>query len=172
MIKQVLDFTVQGVESFLKANPSMVFYAFAYDCNAEYSEVNLCFNTEQAFAKTLANYQQGEYSEYYQSPEQINELKFNTGDWEYQCFETHHIFSEQALGEIFQALPEDDDCSRNAFVESIMEIFCKSLLLFLNTETYQKIPKSPQFLAFCIDHDEDFETAENRLNSVKKSLPI
>ncbi|MDR2710901.1 MAG: hypothetical protein LBB65_06205 [Burkholderiales bacterium] len=39
-LKQIIvDFTVQGVERFLKERPGLEFYAFAFDCNAEYAEI-------------------------------------------------------------------------------------------------------------------------------------
>ncbi|WP_205334634.1 hypothetical protein [Flavobacterium fluviale] len=43
--QQLIDFTIIGVQEFLSQNPNLEFYAFAYDCNAEYAEINLCFNT-------------------------------------------------------------------------------------------------------------------------------
>jgi hypothetical protein len=56
--KQLLDFSINGVENFLNEHSDLEFYSFAYDCNAEYGEVNLCFNTEKDFKKTLESYQQ------------------------------------------------------------------------------------------------------------------
>ncbi|MEG7759807.1 DUF4303 domain-containing protein, partial [Listeria monocytogenes] len=79
----------------------LTYYAFAFDCNAEYAEINLCVNTEKAFAETLARYQNGKYSENYQTEEEIQELKYNTGDWKYQCFDTFYVFSEEELTAIF-----------------------------------------------------------------------
>lgn len=170
-IKQnLLDFTISGVEKFLKENPTLEFYAFAFDCNAEYCEVNLCFNTETDFQKTLTHYQSGKYGDNYQTDEEIIELKFNTGDWDYQCFDTHYVLEESELDEIYQNCPEDDDDKTwLEFVENLNELFCEVLLQFTQTETYQKIPKTKDFTPFCIDHDEDFETATDRLNKVRHS---
>ena len=52
--KELLLFTKDRVTEFLKANSNLTFYAFAFDCNAEYPEVNLCFNTESSFKKLCA----------------------------------------------------------------------------------------------------------------------
>ena len=93
--KQIIDFAVQEVENFLKENPDLEFYAFAFDCNAEYAEVNLCLNTESNFQETLEDYQNGEYAKYYKSEQEIKDLKFNTGDWKYQCFDTLYIFTDE-----------------------------------------------------------------------------
>ena len=166
--KQLLDFTVNSVDNFLNEHPNLDFYSFAYDCNAEYAEINLCFNTETEFEKTLKHYQTGEFSKHYQSEEDINDLKFNTGDWEYQCFETLNVLTDDELTKIFNDLPEDDYKSWNEFVGNLLEIFCETLIEFTNTETFKKIPKTDNFLTFCIDHDEDFEDAIKRLENVKK----
>lgn len=163
----LLDFTIKGVEKFLKENPDLEFYAFAYDCNAEYAEVNLCFNTEIDFEKTLRQYQIGDYSKYYQTEDDIKDLKFNTGDWDYQCFETINVLTDAQLTEIFNELPEDDYKSWKEFVENLMKLFCECLVDFTKTKTYQKIPKTKDFIVFCIDHDEDFEEAMERLEKTR-----
>jgi len=93
----LLEFTKEEVKKFLELYPHKVFYAFAYDCNAEYAEVNLCFNTEEDFLETLESYQKGEYSEHYKSEESIMELKYNTGDWNYQCFATLEVMTGDEL---------------------------------------------------------------------------
>ncbi len=62
---KLLEFTTKRVVKFLKENPKLKFYAFAFDCNAEYGEVNLCLNTESEFKQTLKNYQKGDSPQYY-----------------------------------------------------------------------------------------------------------
>jgi len=165
--KQIIDFAVQGVENFLKENLDLEFYAFAFDCNAEYAEVNLCLNTESDFQETLKDYQNGKYSKYYKSEQEIKDLKFNTGDWEYQCFDTLYIFTDKELTEIFNELPDDDYKSWKEFVNNLLELCTESLVEFTKTETYKRIPKSKDFVAFCIDHNEDFEQAMKRLEKYK-----
>ncbi len=79
MVKsKLLDFTIKSVERFLQENSSLEFYAFAYDCNAEYAEVNLSFNIESAFQETLHAYQNGKYAVNYQSEEGIKRLKYHS----------------------------------------------------------------------------------------------
>jgi hypothetical protein len=161
--KQIVDFAIQGVGNFLKENPNLEFYAFAFDCNAEYAEVSLCLNTKLDFQKTLKDYQK-KYPESYQSEEDINELKFNTGDWEYQCFDTLEALTNEQLQEKFDELPDDNYESWKEFVNNLLELFTESLVEFTKTETFDKIPKSKDFIAFCIDHDEDFGEAMERVN--------
>jgi hypothetical protein len=170
--KSLLDFTIKTVEKFLKENPKLEFYAFAYDCYAEYAEVNLCFNTEKAFEKTLKNYQTRKFSRVYQTASEIENLKYNTGNWEYQCFDTTYILTEEQLNEIFNDLPDDNYASWKKFVEKLMELFCECLIDFAKTETYRKIPKTKDFKVFCIDHDEDFENVIERLKMLNQSRPV
>lgn len=165
--EQLLEFTINATESFLNEHPDLTFYAFAYDCNAEYAEVNLCLNTPAEFEKTLKKYQTGPYAEDYRSEEGINELKFSTGDWEYQCFDTIYVLTEAELTRIFNDLPEDGYKSWNEFIENLTVLFCEVLLDFQKTKTFEKIPKTADFIAFCIDHDEDFEGGMERLEKVK-----
>jgi len=164
--KQILDFSIQGVEKFLINNPDLVFYAFAFDCNAEYAEINLCFNTEIAFQKTLRHYQAGEYTSDYQSEEDIKYLRYNTGDWAYQCFDTLYVFSEDDLNDILNKLPDDDYKSWNIFTHDLLNIFTESLMEFTKTDVYTKIPKAEDFTVFSIDHDEDLKEAIERYNSI------
>lgn len=167
--QEILDFTIKGVSSFLKKNSKLEFYAFAYDCNAEYAEINLCFNTLFDFEKTLDYYQNGQFGQNFKSDEDIRDLKYNTGDWEYQCFETISILSGDELNDIFNGFP-DDDKSWNEFVESLMELFCECLLEFRDTLTFKSIPKSKDFVSFCIDHDEDLKIAKERLIQIENKL--
>ena len=152
---EILRFTTVEVEQFLLAHPDKTFYAFAFDTHAEYAELNLCFNTEADFQQQLAYYQSGKWAESYQSPEAIQELKFNTGDWEYQCFSTCYVLSEDELQTIQQSLPEDDFSEWEEIVRQIRAVFNECLVQFTQTEVYQAIPKTDGFMAFSIDHDED-----------------
>lgn len=167
---KLVNFTTKSVKKFLKENSKLTFYAFGYDCNAEYAEVNLCFNTEEAFEKTLKSYQKGEFAESYQSDEDIEDLKFNTGDWDYQCFDSIYLLSDKELTKIFNQLPEDNYVSWNQFLQELMEIFCEALLEFSQTDVYKSIPKTEDFRVICIDHDEDVSDAQERLESVKEKV--
>lgn len=58
----IVNFAINGVEKFLSENPDLTFYAFAFACDLEGAEINLCLNTEEAFSETLAFYQSGKYA--------------------------------------------------------------------------------------------------------------
>lgn len=157
----LLKFTTNSVKQFLADHPGLTFYAFAFDCNAEYSEVNLCFNTEHDFRITLNYYQKGQYSEYYQSEEDIAELKYNIGDWQYQCFDTLYVMTEKEMAEIYSQNTEQQ-------VDDLMTVFCQTLIAFTKTDVYATIPKTDDFKIICIDHDEDLHDAEQRLEKASR----
>ncbi|WP_267188655.1 DUF4303 domain-containing protein [Listeria seeligeri] len=47
----IVNFAINGVEKFLRENPDLTFYAFAFACDLEGAEINLCLNTEEAFSE-------------------------------------------------------------------------------------------------------------------------
>jgi hypothetical protein len=160
--KTIVEFATRGVQKFLQEHPGLVFYAFAFDCNAEYAEINLCLNTENDFSKSLLYYQ-AKNSKNYQSEEDIRDLKFNTGDWEYQCFDTLYVLTEKQLNMILQTMPEDDYQTWQTFAQDLILLFTEALNEFSQTGVYKDIPKTADFVAFCIDHDEDLEDAWGRM---------
>ena len=45
--------------------------------------------------------------------------------------------------------------------------FCEDILRdFKKTDVFEKIPKTSDFIAFCIDHDEDVKEALERQNII------
>ncbi|MBC2133795.1 DUF4303 domain-containing protein [Listeria innocua] len=170
--QKIVNFAIEGVEKFLQENPELTYYAFAFDCNAEYAEINLCVNTEEAFAEILAYYQSGKYGENYQTEENIQDLKFNTGDWKYQCFDTFYVFSEEELSEIFNKIypneVDDDYQAWKAFVNELLDTFTESIIQFSETKTFQKINKTADFKFFCIDHDEELADSMTRMQLFQK----
>jgi hypothetical protein len=168
--KKILDFTINGVEKFLEENPELQFYAFAYDCNVAYAEINLCFNTPEDFQETLFYYQNSGSGEGYKTEEDIKELKYNTGDWEYQCFDTLYIYSREELDSIYNNICHESEELWNEFLNKLLDIFCEVLLEFRQTAAHKAIPKTKDFIVYCIDHDESFEEAEQRMIKVKETI--
>ena len=160
--QQLLEFTIQTVEKFLKEHPELEFYAFAYDCFARYAQVGLCFNTIEEFDETLQRSQE-HYPQYSQTAEQINEIKYCMGGWEFQGFDM--IFVQQ-IDDIYDQLPEDDEQSKNEFIESVMILFSEAILEFTQTDTYKAIPKTQDFIAYAMDHDENFTDIIPRMLSL------
>lgn len=163
---ELLEFTKTAVSKFLLQHEGLTFYAFAFDCNAEYTEVNLSLNTEDAFKQTLRDYQTGEYAKYYQDEGGIRDLKYSVGDWKYLCFETIRLLSDDKFAKLYNECYGENIEKLN---EDLMTVFTETLLDFTLTNEYKSIPKTEDFELLCLDHDEDIAVAEKRLSDLREA---
>ena len=155
--EEVLALLNCDMEKFLRKHSNLRFYALAFDCNAEYANFLVCMNTTDEFEKKLQWYQK-RYENYNQE-ENILELRYNPGDWEYTDISQVDLFSEEELAAKYQ-----EDIEKQC--EEIMN-FCEDILRdFKKTDVFEKIPKTSDFIAFCIDHDEDVKEALERQNTI------
>lgn len=146
-------------EEFLSAHPELKFYSVGLDCNSEYGTMLLCFNTQEEFDKTLFKYQNGDFADSYQTAEEILDLKFNTGDWEYQDVASYQVFSSDELMAMF-----GDDI--DSLIECMMDFNYKVLRAFVATEGFKIIPKTSDFQPICLDHEDDVLEALERTKEV------
>ena len=146
-------------EEFLAAHPELKFYSVGLDCNSEYGTMLLCFNTQEEFEKTLFKYQNGDFADSYQTAEEILDLKFNTGDWEYQDVASYQVFSSDELMAMF-----GDDV--DSLIECMMDFNYKVLKAFVATEGFKIIPKTSDFQPICLDHEDDVLEALERTKEV------
>ena len=146
-------------EEFLAAHPELKFYSVGLDCNSEYGTMLLCFNTQEEFEKTLFKYQNGDFADSYQTAEEILDLKFNTGDWEYQDVASYQVFSSDELMAMF-----GDDI--DSLIECMMDFNYKVLRAFVATEGFKIIPKTSDFQPICLDHEDDVLEALERTKEV------
>lgn len=151
--EEVLKKVIHDVEQFLNEHRDSKFYALALDCNTEYATFFVCMNTLEDFAKILEQYQS--QHEKYIKEEWIRKLRYNPGDWKYRGITEVKLFEEEEL-----IIEYQDDIDRQC--EEVMS-FCDEILLdFRQTKVFRRIPKTPDFITFCIDHDEDVEGALER----------
>lgn len=135
------------METFLNGHPHSEFYALAFDCNSEYAEFLVGMNTQEDFLKTLQEYQENN-EKYRTDAESVKKLRYNPGDWTYADISEIELFTEEALIEKYQ-----DDIERQC---ADMLRLCEEILsAFRKTEIFKRIPKTQDFVSFCIDHDED-----------------
>lgn len=136
-----------GINEFLVAHPDEIFYAFALDCNIyEQGEINFCFNTPEDWEKTKSH-----YAEYNRN--ELLETKYNSGDWErYQGFETIYLFDDW--------VEEDED------VEYVMDWLCQQMILFLEAESFQNIPKTDAFKILVFNHDTSATSSQERFEDI------
>ena len=151
--QQIVAFTEKAVAQFLQQHPDLSFYAFCYDLNMAYGEINLSLNTEQAFAETLQNYQTHDPETYRQAEQQLL-LKYNSGDWAYACFDTLYVWEQEIEAELKRFLHDDNDERLQVFLKELNDFFADCLAAFTQTPTYHAIPKTADFIAFSLDHDE------------------
>lgn len=147
-LKEILAQLEADTNAFLEQNPHLTFYSVGFDCNSEYASVLLCFNTQEDFEDTLKHYQTGLYQEHYQSQEDILDLRFNTGDWDYQDVASYTTFSEQELEDLY-----GDDIDQ--LCEDMMAFNYELLKEFVCSKSYQAISKTQDFCPICIDHEDD-----------------
>ncbi len=86
------NFAIQKIKSFAKAHVDETFYGFAID--ASYIKMN----SIEAFEKTLQEYQ-SKWPNNYNTPEKIQKLKNNVGDWKYTLADFIETYNE-----------DEDDC--------------------------------------------------------------
>ena len=150
------------MEIFLNEHPQMEFYALAFDCNTEYAEFLVCMNTEDDFRQTLRDYQEDD-KRYCTDAASIKNLRYNPGDWEHTDISEIELFSEDELAAQYQ-----DDIERQC--AELLQLCDEILAAFRETDVFKRIPKTADFISFCIDHDEDPADALARAG-VKGALP-
>ena len=144
------DFVAQisaAVEEFLHVHPRQRFYALAFDCNTEYAAFLVGMNTEEEFQKTLKEYQEDDESDRTDASAVAN-LRYNPGDWTYTDIAEAELFDEDELIARYQ-----DNMEKQC---ADMRRLCEEILAdFRQTDTFRNIPKTEDFVSYCIDHDED-----------------
>lgn len=144
------DFVAQisaAMEEFLHVHPRQRFCALAFDCNTEYAAFLVGMNTEEEFQKTLKEYQEDDES-YRTDASAIENLRYNPGDWTYTDIAEAELFDEDELIARYQ-----DNMEKQC---ADMRRLCEEILAdFRQTDTFQNIPKTADFVSYCIDHDED-----------------
>ncbi|WP_261866074.1 DUF4303 domain-containing protein [Budvicia aquatica] len=155
----ILSFVRQRVDEFTREHQNEVFSGFAFDCNVyEGVELNLCFTTNGHLTDILHYYQTGEYQKYYLSEEGILGLKYNTGDWMYQCFSCMNCIEDHTYSYF-----RTDEQGKHTYW---MELLSQVMVDFLATPEYAAINKSDDFSVLVYDHDEDAEVSEKRLMKI------
>ena len=135
------------MENFLNEHLHSAFYALAFDCNTEYVEFLVCMNTEDDFRQTLRDYQEDD-KRYCTDAASIKDLRYNPGDWEHTDISEIELFSEDELAAQYQ-----DDIERQC--ADMLQLCDEILAAFRETDVFKRIPKTADFISFCIDHDED-----------------
>jgi hypothetical protein len=142
----------KAIEEFAKEHSNETFYAFSIDASL------LCLNSVERFEENLAVYQE-KYPESYSKSEDIEDLKSNTGDWEYQGFfsleegfddnlysEHYHLPMEQGIyeGEDFEIMMQS-----TAYHQAMKALMQK----ILDSNVFDLLNKTSDFRAFLSEHN-------------------
>lgn len=143
------NFLTDSIDNFLQDHSDETFYAFALDCNIyEEGEINLCFNTIELWQETINYYTDKGYSE-----KQLLEMKYAPSDWsEDQRITSIHLVDDW--------VEEDED------IEIVLDWLCQQMVLLVESETFQHIPKTKDFKLLVLDHDEEPSDSQERFEKI------
>jgi len=143
-IEKMAKFAERQINEFLNIHTSEVFYAFAIDDGL------LCLNSLEEFKNTLKKYQEAD--ERYRRDEEIEDLKYNTGDWGYQGFASLNdspgynvSLYKKFYQRGFYGATEQELKSTKYYTA-----MCKLMKVLEESETFKRIPKTTDFKTFVV----------------------
>jgi hypothetical protein len=167
---------VQCLTEFADAHADERFNAFGFDCNAEYGNVLLCFNTEEHATATASEYAE----KYGYGPEEIGSLRRNFGDWKYQGFNLDLATwkpwreHEDAIEKYLNAGIEDDfdEAEDEDLIGALMACFCRTVVRIEKSGVLDRVQRTSGFIIQAVDHDESPEETDERLEQIRAELAI
>ncbi|MGE9212172.1 DUF4303 domain-containing protein, partial [Leptospira interrogans] len=146
------DFAIQKIKSFAKDHVDETFYGFAID--ASYIKIN----SIEAFEKTLEEYQ-SKWPNDYNTPEKIQTLKNNIGDWKYTLADFIETCNENEDG--FMEGPFDEELYDKHYNASDLEQkdseYTKAMDSILNNlirqEIFRNLKTSIDFSCLKAEHN-------------------
>ncbi|MGR8932877.1 MAG: DUF4303 domain-containing protein [Gammaproteobacteria bacterium] len=159
----LLSAITSQVEVFAKNHPEETFYGFALDCNAYYADILFCLNTPESLEEAARKYADG--GDEAAISHEKEELEWGLGDWKYQGFnlDTPIWETEVPMLDEFAELPSSQD------TEKFLITCCRALMRAEKKGAFLVLRRTPDFKVACIDHDEDVEAGDSRLNRVRES---
>jgi hypothetical protein len=151
-IEKIFAAAIIAIQDFAKEHREETFYAFSIDASL------LCLNSIEKLEKTLKKYQT-EYPASYQDSEEIDSLKYNTGDWDYQGFYTlKEGFDEELYNEHYDIAFEHmgiSDAALTAMQQDTPYHHAMSSLLekLIDSKAFDCLKKTDDFRAFLSEHN-------------------
>jgi len=140
--EKLTEFAIKKITEFSKEHQSETFYGFSIDAQL------LCLNSEKQFQKTLEWYRNK--SGGYDTKEKINNLKHNTGDWEYQGFAEFEDENGFDYNEYLEHYHEEDDSQLTSDYAKSMDIVVENLK---KSGVFDLLKKTEDFYANRIEHN-------------------
>ncbi len=142
-IEKMASVSIRKIEEFAKEHTSEVFYAFSIDANL------LCLNSISEFEKALVHYEK-RWSKFYKTQEDIDDLKYNTGDWTYQGF--YELTEEDGfvLDHYADHYDMDDDQQKISKYGLAMD---KLLEVLSERDAFRHLNRTDDFLVNRVEHN-------------------
>lgn len=143
----VVKFLEQSIDHFLTVYDGEPFYALALDIETEYLEINIKTHSNSQFDFIIEHYYHQRCNE-----EERKEIKYNPGDWEHGWVDTKYLVESRTYEEFIRS------CSDQQFLSlehDFKEMVWKALKDYKLTSSYQRIPKTKDYISFVITHEED-----------------
>lgn len=151
-IEKMFEASVKAIQRFAKEHKNETFYAFSIDGSM------LCLNSLECFAETL-KYYQSKWPEEYAEPKNIEDLKQNTGDWEYTgFFDLEEGFDHELYSDHYHIPFENKKLSNNEllamFEDTLYHTAMASLMQkILDSRALDLLNKTTDFKAFLSEHN-------------------
>ena len=141
--EKMLAFSIKSIEDFAQKHREETFYGFSIDACL------LCLNSEQAFERTLAAYR-SRHLENYSTAADIESLRLNTGDWDYQGFADltgSGGFDHPAYDQHYDASADEQSGTRYALA---MDRLVDGLRA---SGVFEQLQRTTDFFANRVEHD-------------------
>jgi uncharacterized protein DUF4303 len=135
------------------------FYGVAVYMDAYYGTPGFYANTEESFQRTLVQYRQ-KYPESYSHSDGIRDLRYNTGDWEYQSFgcpdELDKCFNSRIRPweDLARRMLDEEHDFWFASCGRVEEIACRIAISKATVEATRLLMRTSDFLIAVSAHDE------------------
>jgi len=173
----------EEVISFAERHQGEQFYGFAFDCNSDYFQILLAYNTEQALQDMAKRLKTAPLKPFLPKFDKMMEEKFGVkpkrlfhdksvteivellrwecADWKYRAVYNCDDNPEWAALATVLSEEEDSDSNREMFLNAVCHVLqdIRPALDCLN--------RTRDFRAFVIDHDESAESAWARLERLQ-----
>jgi len=141
---KMLAAAIDGIKAFAREHQDETFYAFATDANM------LCLNSEESFAETVKVYQ-SRYQDV-STPEEIQELKTNPGDWAYQGFfefDESMGFSFERYDEHYNMMDSEADRMKSVYWQAMHKL----VQAIEDSKILEMLKLSEDFYVAVMDHN-------------------
>jgi tetratricopeptide (TPR) repeat protein len=170
----VLKLTGDAIADFADRHGHERFYGFAFDCNADYGDVQPCLNTEESLRASVARCRGRPPWEGATEAEIAARLRWNPGDWAYRAFAdeerwrgTLQPFADRVQESVFAEDESDEDGGTpGRFLETVT----RALLRLEKEGAFAPLRRTASFATLVIDHEEDEDEARARMRWLRLVL--